>query len=65
VVFTLLMPRLRQINSGLTQSGDTAGVKVNIHDFEKLARESISVPKKEIDKRQAQYEKGRKAAKKR
>lgn len=32
--------------------------------FEKLARQLISVPKSEIDKRQAQYEK-KKAAKKR
>jgi hypothetical protein len=33
--------------------------------FEKLAKQLISVPKSEIDKRQAQYEKARKAAKKR
>jgi multidrug resistance efflux pump len=32
--------------------------------FEKLAKQLISVPKSEIDKRQAQYEKARKAAKK-
>jgi hypothetical protein len=32
--------------------------------FEKLAKQLISVPKSEIDKRQAEYEK-RKAAKKR
>ena len=32
--------------------------------FEKLARQLISVPKSEIDKRQAEYEK-KKAAKKR
>ena len=33
--------------------------------FEQLARQVIAVPKAEIDKRQAQYEKDRKAAKKR
>jgi len=33
--------------------------------FEQLARQVIAVPKSEIDKRQAQYEKNRKAAKKR
>jgi hypothetical protein len=33
--------------------------------FENLARQIIAVPKSEIDKRQAQYEKNRKAAKKR
>ena len=33
-------------------------------NFEKLARQLISVPKSEIDKRQAEYEK-KKAAKKR
>ncbi len=33
--------------------------------FEQLARAVIAVPKSEIDKRQAQYEKSRKAAKKR
>ena len=32
--------------------------------FENLARQIISVPKSEIDRRQAQYEKARKAAKK-
>jgi hypothetical protein len=32
--------------------------------FEKLARQITSVPKSEIDKRQARYEKDRKAAKK-
>ena len=33
--------------------------------FEKLAKALIAVPKSELDKRQAQYEKARKAAKKR
>jgi len=32
--------------------------------FEQLARQVIAVPKSELDKRQAQYEKDRKAAKK-
>ncbi len=32
--------------------------------LERLARQIIAVPKSEIDKRQAQYEKERKAAKK-
>jgi hypothetical protein len=32
--------------------------------FENLARQIIAVPKSELDKRQAQYEKERKAAKK-
>jgi hypothetical protein len=33
--------------------------------FEQLVRQVVAVPKSEIDKRQAQYEKSRKAAKKR
>lgn len=33
--------------------------------FEKLAKALIAVPKSEIDKRQAEYEKEKKAAKKR
>jgi len=33
--------------------------------FESLVKQVIAVPKSEIDKRQAQYEKSRKAAKKR
>jgi hypothetical protein len=33
-------------------------------NFEKLAKQLISVPKSEIDKRQAEYEKAKKAAKK-
>ena len=33
--------------------------------FEKLAKQLIAVPKSEIDKRQAEYERSRKAAKKR
>jgi len=34
-------------------------------NFERLAKALISVPKSEIDKRQAEYEKQKKAAKKR
>jgi hypothetical protein len=33
--------------------------------FEEFARQIISVPKSEIDKREAEYQKARKAAKKR
>ncbi len=33
--------------------------------FEKLAKQLIAVPKSEIDKRQAEYEKSRKTSKKR
>jgi hypothetical protein len=33
-------------------------------NFEKLAKQLISVPKSEIDKRQAEYEKEKKAVKK-
>lgn len=34
-------------------------------NFEKLAKQLISVPKSEIDKREAEYQKAKKAAKKR
>jgi hypothetical protein len=34
-------------------------------NFEKLAKQLISVPKSEIDKREAEYQKQKKAAKKR
>lgn len=34
-------------------------------NFEKLAKQLISVPKSEIDKREAEYQKARKATKKR
>lgn len=34
-------------------------------NFEKLAKQLISVPKSEIDKRESEYQKQRKAAKKR
>jgi hypothetical protein len=34
-------------------------------NFEKLAKQSISVPKNEIDKREAEYQRAKKSAKKR
>jgi hypothetical protein len=33
--------------------------------FEQLARQVIAVPKRELDKREAEYQRGKKAAKKR
>ena len=47
-----------------SQSKTKAAKSEEYQRFEKLAKQLISVPKSEIDKRQAQYEK-KKAAKKR
>ena len=56
---------MRQKQEPPRKGKDKSAPSEEYQNFEKLAKQLISVPKSEIDKREAEYQKQKKAAKKR